>query len=225
MSVSQPPERWRGNAITDFGWNATYYFVMAPIEKVIGLYARRIRALSWDRDVYGQTRRGVGWVFYQFKGHSWTGAETLDEPASFSRLLGGRVLVYGYQKFFSLIYYDLYDCGERVESFSHLPGRDSVDEYFSSPPEPARIGDFTFESRLRRVGLAAEDDPRDFLDASFHWLDLYAEYPPISDAEDVDDQGRRLTLLATPQYRREDFERVDWVVPDPRSWPERRRDW
>jgi hypothetical protein len=37
--------------------------------------------------------------------------------------------------------------------------------------------------------------------------------------------GWQALVLSDPRYRREDFERVDWVVRDPRPWPERRRDW
>jgi hypothetical protein len=186
------------------------YFALASIDVAVAVYAKLIRPLSWDRDVFGQRYSGPGEFFYQFKGHAWTGATSLGEPGTFSKRLGGRVFVYGPTDSAGVTYYHLYDSGTLVERYSFLAeGR---------PP-------WSFMSRLREVGRAKAGHPYDFIDATCRWLDLYAEWPPISYCYEEGRVGRQALVLSDPRYAREDFERVDWVVRDPRPWPERRRDW
>jgi hypothetical protein len=190
---------------------------MAPIEQVAGVFARSIRALSWERDVHGQQRGGPGEILYQFKGHPWTGATGLPPAALFSRDLNGRVFVYGQQKTTGATYYHLYDSGTLVESYCFAPDRDETTGRPSSH----------FQSRLQRTGPSDDQGVYDFIDEVCRWLDLYVELPPIAAAGRTDDEGRPYWILADSLglYRREDYERVDWLQRDPRPWPKRRRDW
>jgi hypothetical protein len=211
MVKLEPLRQRRGLAVREIpGGSGEVYFASAPIEVAVAVYARLIRPLSWDRDVYGQGCSDPGVIFYQFKGHSWTGATSLGEPGTFSKHLGGRAFVYGQLNTAGVTYYHLYDSGTLVEQYSFVPEE--------RPP-------WFFMSRLREVGRAKSGHAYDFIDATCQWLDLYAEWPPISDCYEEGRVGWQALVLSDPRYTREDFERVDWVVRDPRPWPERRRDW
>jgi hypothetical protein len=188
---------------------------MAPIEQVARVFARMIRALSWERDVHGQERSGPGEVLYQFRGHPWTGATGLPPAALFSRDLNGRVFVYGQERTTVTTYYYLYDSGVLVESYGFAPDEDETTGRPSS----------SFESRLGRTGPPDGQHVYDFIDEICRWLDLYVELPPIAASGRTDEEGRPYRILAEALHPREDYQRVDWLTRDPRPWPKRRRDW
>lgn len=209
MPPVEPIQLRRGLAVPEIpGGTGQVFFARAPIERVVSVYANLMGALSWDRDAYGKKCSGPGEIFYQFKGHAWTGATTLGEPGTFSKHLAGRVFVYGQQKTAGYTNYQVYDSGIVLESYS-----------WTSDERPP----WSFQSQLREVGRAKAGHPYDFIDTTCRWLDLYAEWPPFSHEEGQ--TGWQALVLSDPLYPREDFERVDWVVRDPRPWPKRRRNW
>jgi hypothetical protein len=201
----------RGLAVREnSGQSGHVYFALASIDVAVAVYAKLMRPLSWDRGVYGQKRSGHGEIFYQFKGHPWTGATSLGEPGTFSKQLGGRVFVYGEPDRAGVTHHHLYDSGTLIEQYTFV--------FEERPP-------WSFMSRARDVGRAMATHPYDFIDATCRWLDLYAEWPPINYCDEEGQVGCQTIVVSDPRYSREDFERVDWVVRDPRPWPERRRDW
>jgi hypothetical protein len=211
VAQGEPVRLRRGLAVREIpGDSGEVYFARAPTERVVAAYARMVRPLSWDRDVYGQKRSGPGEIFYQFKEHAWTGATTLGEPGTFSKQLGDRVFVYGQQDTAGVTYYRIYDSGALVEAYQFCP---------DARPR------WSFTSQLREVGRAKARYTYDFIDATCRWLDLYVEWPPFHYCYEEGLVGRPDLVLSDSRYPREDFERVDWVVGDPRPWPRRRRDW
>lgn len=194
--TDDPIRTRRGLAVRTFEID-TYYFARAPVERVAGLVAEAAGSWSWRRDVYGARCRLPGRVFYQFRGHPWTGAVDLGEaPGSFSARLGGAVFVYGYEGVFGSISYWHFESGQLVERFER-------------GPDPDREGEdlVRFESRLRDVGPIDPGRVFEFIDATCRWLDLYAEAPPLS----AFDEGEDSFLLLDPRFGRDDYERVDWV--------------
>jgi hypothetical protein len=212
--MSEPIERWRGLAARELPASIELHFALAPIERVGRVYARMIRARSWERDVHGRECAGPGEVLYQFKGHPWTGSTSLGPAAIFSRDLGGRVFVYGQHHVTGAIVYGLYDCGTMVESYCWAPDIDD-----------GTGRQFYFRSQLRESGPPDDLDPLDFIDEVCRQLGLYVEYPPIGASRMRDEAGGPYTILDDGRYRREEYERVDWITRDPRHWLERKRDW
>ena len=201
--MRSPSEEFYGLSICFSEMNERFFFVESPIERVAGLYYSRKRmGLShWECDVYGQLFQRPGTIFYQLRGHKWTGTEKLGyNPEAFSLRLECKVLVYGQiaGDDFPLVYYQLYDHGEIIEKFAYQNGPDAV---------------FQFSSKVRDVRRRRDEEPFRFIDSTFKGLGLYAVGPPLESTGKRNEDGFPIFTLTHAFLSRKDFERVDLVIP------------
>jgi hypothetical protein len=202
--VTGPIENRYGLSIGFSHGDERHYFVESPIEKVAGLSGlrKRVGAPRWERDAHGQSFHRPATIFYQLRGHGWTGAEALAyNPKVCSRRLGCKVVVYGQLALddFPLVYYALYDQGEAIEKFDHQEGRKPRSRFLS---------------KVREAPPGAEDeDPFRFIDTTFKGLGLLAVKPPFENTGKHNTQGSLIFTLTDASLAREDFERVDLVTP------------
>jgi hypothetical protein len=208
----QPISLRRGLGVTEFVGTERHYFLRAGIERAGEVLVQYLESVGSPvflrRDAYGRRINPAGIagpnILFQLAAHPWTGAlhlgpasHTPAAPREVSRLLDSQVLVLGHAAQSSTTYYELFDAGTRVEDFYSTPG----------DPHPR------FRSSRRQVGPSDPNDPPAFIDAAFKSLDAYVYHAPIDYRDERDDEANAIYTLADPEHHREDYARIDLLLP------------
>lgn len=157
--------------------------VHAPVDQVAEVLAHS--GVRWERNVYGQTIRGLGLLVFQFRGHAWTGIldgymtskfrDILDgyvsdywnwesQAQSLSQRLHTRTIHYWVDDVGFTIGYAYWENGtlmERLE-FDESIWQDNHDEALLDSPDRG-FEPHLFESQLRQLTAAEIRDAYDFV--------------------------------------------------------------